>query len=126
MFNTPVEMCMALVVDPDHPRYGQSARILLHDWQESGDVVVAFSDGQRESLHDGGVAGDPSPQVLIFKRNEANKLQGAVFRLWQFRENLQGLKVVAGDGKLPLLVRQAARESFFNLVLKGEPVPSFS
>jgi hypothetical protein len=62
-----VEDIAVLVIDRNHPRFGQLGRLTFHDWQEYGIYSVAFQDGSVD-VPDGLCAGDPPSPVKIFYR----------------------------------------------------------
>lgn len=71
MLNTPVEDCLAVVVDPTSERYAQTGRIVFHDWNEMGTVGVRFEDDSAGDFDDGLMANDDQfPQVRIMRKDD--------------------------------------------------------
>lgn len=68
-FNTNVSDMVALVVDETHPRYGEIARILYHDWREYGEISVEFPNGDTEEFYDGLMKGDDPSKIKRFYRH---------------------------------------------------------
>ena len=53
---------VAIVIDEHHQRYGSLAKVLIHDWADSGKIFVQYCDGTYETFQDGIMKGDsPSP-----------------------------------------------------------------
>lgn len=119
MFDVHVKDCVAVVVDPRDPRFGQTAEITAHDWQEYGKVFVRFPDDNSAELDDGLMSNDAIlPQVLIFRRSEAEKVLGLQREFAGIRIKLQETQVVAQNSNLPLNVRLAAKKEFRKLCLQ--------
>jgi len=66
---TSVDDMVVLVVDQEHQRHGQIGRMLYHDWRESGDIGVSFSDGSMEQFYDGIMNCDSHPKIKRFYRH---------------------------------------------------------
>lgn len=112
------------MVDPEHPRFGQIAEITDHDWLESGDVYLVFPggpSGEEAVLKDGLMSNEPTlPQVLIFKRSESEKALAVQRGLSEIRWSLREICPVAGNPKLSLAFRLAAKEEFRKLCLEKQ------
>ena|SRR3989338_5921774 len=49
-FTTSVDDVVVIVTDPNHGRFGRIGKLVAHDWTESGDYHVRFSDGRLKTL----------------------------------------------------------------------------
>lgn len=116
MFSTPVEACVAVVVDPNHERYGQEASIYLHDWREYGTVFTTFSDGEKGQFNDGLFSKTDLPQVEIMNRDDTEDIESLKARLPQIKEQLLGLIAVNGVRIRPEEERAKARNDYFDLI----------
>lgn len=131
MFDKHVSSCVAVVVDPDHERYGQDASITMHDWQEFGILYLSFGDGGSAELHDGICTGDPPPQAVILLHPDRasldddeveparQKLDGLLERLPGIRDELRRLKHRAISRTRTEEERRAAKAAFHANVWGG-------
>lgn len=117
---TPVEMCVAVVVSPDHIRFGQVASIRRHDWLEFGQLHLEFDDGHRETFRDGLISEEPvPPEALIFARSEDAAIADLVARLPDLQSRLRRLFHDCYNRQQTWEGRFNHRRNFF-AVLNGE------
>lgn len=88
--STPVIECVAVVVSPDHPRFGQIADIRMHDWKEFGQLYLEFDDGHRETFRDGLISNEPvPPEARIFRRSDESAIAELQARLSEIQGQLR-------------------------------------
>jgi hypothetical protein len=75
--NTNSKDLVLLVTNKKNSLFGQIAKIDLHDYRDSGNYFVTFSDGRTERFYDGNEKGNPKPEVKVFYRH--NNEQGKIF-----------------------------------------------
>ncbi|HLC87011.1 MAG TPA: hypothetical protein VJH65_01910 [Candidatus Nanoarchaeia archaeon] len=68
--NISVDDIVVLVVDKNHPRYGEIGKMLHHDWMDYGEITVKFEDGELEVFYDGIMKGDSPPKIRWFYRKD--------------------------------------------------------
>lgn len=61
-----------LVTDKSNPRYGQIGKMDYHDWNNSGEIGVIFSDGKLEKFYD-----DDNPQRIrsYYRHKDTNAMK---------------------------------------------------
>ncbi|MBW2969019.1 hypothetical protein KY314_02795 [Candidatus Woesearchaeota archaeon] len=87
--NTNIRDMVVLIVDPVHNEYGQLGQITWHDWRESGDMGIRFSDEDEIVLPDGNLEGDKWRPIKSFYRHDDET--GRVFDSNR-KAGLKGLK----------------------------------
>ena len=105
MYNTPISDIAVLCVDPVHKRCGEVAELLLHDWRESGQLMVRFADGQQQVFPDGLEKDDEWKPVESYYRHN-----NSIGRQWdkEHGSGPEGLKrryLELKVGGLPNLIR---------------------
>ncbi len=115
MFDTPITDTVVLVVDPDHPRFGQIATPGTHDWRESGELSLRFPDNERVIVHDGLMEDDPPPQAIIWHKRESKQMVQAQERLPEAREKLAWVRQVATAKQSPRELRVFAKKLFVKI-----------
>lgn len=116
-FDVSIDDCVALIVDPDHSHYGQTAQITGHDWKEYGKLFVKCSDGEEFEFDDGMESGSPClPQALVYELTEAANALIAQRSMPDIREKLRELKKIAVNSSLSLEIRLVAKSEFKNQI----------
>ena len=70
-YGTNPKDLVLLVTNKDNSLFGQIAKVDLHDYRDSGDYFVTFSDGRSERFYDGN--GSPEKEVKVFYRHNNEK-----------------------------------------------------
>ena len=70
LYSASVGNVVWLVTDRNNPSCGQMARVVSHDWRESGEVMVRYADGRQETFKDSEQKG----KMFYAVRNEAGKV----------------------------------------------------
>ena len=94
-----------LVVDKDHPRFGDIGRLIAHDWREYGIYHVEFGENDSEKFPDGLLKGEQTPVRIFYRHEDA---QGKFHDSWD-GSGFGGLKkeyLRLGVGDLASLVEK--------------------
>lgn len=90
--DTPMSECVAVVVSPDHVRFGQVADIRAHDWKEYGNLYLEFDDGHLETFRDGLISDETiPPEALIYPRSDQAGIDELLARLPEIKAKLRRL-----------------------------------
>ena len=74
-FTAHVNNTAWLVTDRNHPQFGHLARILKHDWRESGAIYVQFADTKIEEFRTPLKREAPAKgKIFYVVRNEAGDI----------------------------------------------------
>ncbi|KKW45547.1 MAG: hypothetical protein A3A43_02025 [Candidatus Liptonbacteria bacterium RIFCSPLOWO2_01_FULL_56_20] len=116
--DTHVREMTAVVVDPDHHRFGQIARLEAHDWKEGGTYFVRFPDGETTDLDDGL---DPDdwrlPQARCHRtREDGHRILELHLELPNIRTRLKTLYETARKEHASLQPVRAVREEVIRVL----------
>ncbi|MEK7515082.1 MAG: hypothetical protein AAB608_01740 [Patescibacteria group bacterium] len=121
MFSTHVSDIVLVVIKPDHPRFGQLAACLSHDWREDGQLQAKFADGTMELFYDGEAGGAPRiTEAWRFKREDQDLILKVLFRLHSVQGQLQKLATTVNDLTLPHDIRYMAKLEFDRVAVLPE------